>query len=554
MLKKTKRGKYNIILAYRVLSVLVSLTGVLVLLGLFSHAVSFPRSRAVNNPIIKFEQTSYNISSGGNQIKLIIDPGGYPLGFVRSEFTFDATKIKLNQEITTTTAFNRKISVTSMAQANSSGRVSIVLGLDPNDRNNPPTTLFELASLSFVPNTTSTNQSTTLSFVQANMQVVETNYVNLTFAVSNSTILVNPTSTSTPTRIVTATPRPINTPTLGGPTPTLTVGGSDYLIIERSALLALPTNTTGWNALKSAADASGGSPDLCNQDNRTHPGTTLAAALVYARTGQQSYADKAKSMIFAAMPTLVYPCSYASNAALSLGRQLGAYVIAADLIKLNDSSFRSWLSDVRTRIIGDTSHPDRRTLRQTAETGSHNWSTFCLASVIAADRFLGDTAMLDEDWRIFSGYGIAWGWPFQKSGDYQEIWSCVPSDSSKPTKLPISINTACTKSGYNLDGVQVEDASRTAFPTLGNYPAESAQGYVVQALLLSRAGFDAWNVNNQQVKRNALARERFGNLNYSGADYYVQWMINKFYGLSQTTRPAGYGRVFGYTDWLLWGR
>lgn len=343
------------------------------------------------------------------------------------------------------------------------------------------------------------------------------------------------------TPIATATPNP--------------GGSSDYLIINRNDLINLPTNNASWNSLKSAADASGGTPDLCNQNTRNHPGTTLAAALVYARTGDQNYYNKARSMIFAAMPTLKYPCTYnPSNGALSLGRQLGAYVIAADLIKLNDNNFNSWLRTARDANVGDTSHPTWRSLRSTARTSASNWSTFCLASLIAADRFLGDTAMLNEDWNIFKGYGTPFGWNFTKTGDYNEAWTCVPSDSGRSSILPIAINTSCVKSGYNLDGGFVEDNSRTSFPTVGNYPAEDAQGLVLQALLLSRAGFDGWGVNNQQVKRNALFRERFGNLNYSNADYYVQWMINKFYGLNQAKVAAGsvgFGRVFGYADWLF---
>ena len=64
--------------------------------------------------------------------------------------------------------------------------------------------------------------------------------------------------------------------------------------ISPAEIASLPTSGAAWTALKAAADASPGSPDItCNQDSRTHPGTALAAGMVYARTGTTSYRDKA---------------------------------------------------------------------------------------------------------------------------------------------------------------------------------------------------------------------------------------------------------------------
>ena len=332
-------------------------------------------------------------------------------------------------------------------------------------------------------------------------------------------------------------------------------GGSDYLFINRADLLNLPTNSAGWNALKADADASAGTPDLCNQDNLSHPRTTFAAALVYARTGDINYYNKAKSLILAAPPTLKYGCG---NAILSLGRQLAAYVFEADLIKLNDPGFNQWLSNVRTYNTGN--HCPWCILRETARQSANNWGIHSLTSLIAADRYLGDKNMVDEDWKIFSSYGVAFGWPFTKTADYNETWSCVPTNPSNSSKLPIAINTPCVKNGVNIDGAPVEDSSRTAFPNIANYPSEAIQGYTVQALLLSRAGYDAWNVNNQQVKRVQLFRERVGKIgqsggfNYWNVEKFVNWVTNKVYGLNQPTVPAGFGRNFGYTDWLFGGK
>jgi hypothetical protein len=100
--------------------------------------------------------------------------------------------------------------------------------------------------------------------------------------------------------------------------------------------------------MKKVADSSWDSPDLCNMDIKQ--GTqALSAALVYARTGTASYYTKTRNAIMSAIGTERSDCEI-----LSIGRQLGAYVLAADFIKLagsDDEQFRSWLSAMRTRTF-----------------------------------------------------------------------------------------------------------------------------------------------------------------------------------------------------------
>lgn len=283
-----------------------------------------------------------------------------------------------------------------------------------------------------------------------------------------------------------------------------------------------------------AADAAAGTPDItCNQNNRTHPGTALAAALVYARTGQASYRTKAISLIEAAYPT----ARVCGNSVLSLGRQLGAYILAADYVGYRGAGFVSFVSDIRTRELGG--HSRWHTLAGTAADTSNNWGTFALASLTVADAYLGDRNGLDRDFALFRDYGDGSS-EFRHTSSYSATWSCPvgyeinPKSCTDPTK----------------EGAPVEDASRTTYPSVGGYPAEAAQGYVVTAEILERAGYAAWALNDSQVCRNALWRGRVGNLNYSSADQYVTWVTNRRCGLTQPTKPGVFGRVFGYTDWL----
>lgn len=312
------------------------------------------------------------------------------------------------------------------------------------------------------------------------------------------------------------------------------IGGT--MIASPAELRVLPTTGTAWTSMKAIADGSLGSPDLTDQDNR-HSVKTLGVALVANRLDSDSYRAKARAAIMSAIGTERVG---AGNSILSLGRQLGAYVLAADLIGMSgaeDSTFRSWLSSIRTRNLGG--HSRWSTLRDTAIDSSNNWGTFALASLTAADAYLGDTVALERDWRIFAGYGNG-SWPFGRTSSYQATWACPEGFAINPA--------SCTD--LRKQGAAVEDASRTTFPTIGGYPAEAAQGYVITAELLARAGRPAWTVNNAQVCRHALWRQRLGNLNYSSADRYVTWITNARCGHSQPTVAAGYGRVFGYTDWL----
>ena len=239
-----------------------------------------------------------------------------------------------------------------------------------------------------------------------------------------------------------------------------------------------------------------------------------------------------------------------TNSILSLGRQLGAYVMAADYIGYRDPAFVSWVSAIRAQDYGG--HSRWYTLTRTATNSANNWGTFALASLTVADAYLQDQGGLARDWLLWKSYGDINGNDFETTSDFKQRgagWVCAPLTYSGDANLPIAIGQAtCTDN--RKEGAALEDAARTTFPTVGNYPAEAAQGYVLTAEVLQKQGYDAWNVNSKQACRNAAWRQRMGNLNFSNADHYVNWVINKRCGFTQPTQPAGYGRVWGFTDWL----
>jgi hypothetical protein len=120
--------------------------------------------------------------------------------------------------------------------------------------------------------------------------------------------------------------------------------------LSPSELMSRPTSGGSWDKIRNAAYGSWGTADLQNQDNK-HAINTLAGALVAARTGDTALRSKVRDAILAAKRSLDQSTEWQStNGVLAAGRQIGAYVISADLINLRsldvaaDNEFRTWLA------------------------------------------------------------------------------------------------------------------------------------------------------------------------------------------------------------------
>lgn len=361
---------------------------------------------------------------------------------------------------------------------------------------------------------------------------------------------------------------------------------STYGVIVSAAEIAKwPTSGTGWKNIKSVADHIGTDPDLdipdlTNQNNK-HNMKVLAQAIVFACTGDKAYQTKAFEGIMSAKGT---EQTGAYNSILSLGRQLGGYVIAADLIQMQTYfpqdyiNFRDWLWEIRTKDLGG--HAVFTSLIQTHEQYASNWATFAGASRIAADVYLLEDpvysvkakADLDRAAAIFAAWlGDRSMYPgggyFKKTSGYDSSWSCDP-DKWTAVNPPCS-KTAPTGENINLDGAIVSDISRggsfAATPGADgiSYSWEALQGVFVQAEILYRLyrlnpvlyPYPAYDWSNNAIQRamNFMRRINTG-WTLSSSEYYVPWMEAYRYNQPLPTIAAGHGRVFGYTDWLFFGK
>lgn len=327
----------------------------------------------------------------------------------------------------------------------------------------------------------------------------------------------------------------------------------DYLLMSKADLMARPMEGPAWDALIAWANEPPGVPDLRDQDRR-HGVITLASALVFARAADPVYGDRARTQLMSVIGTERVG---AENSILSLGRQLGAYVLAADFIGLSgadDDRFRAWLDDIRTRELAG--HGRWVSLVATHEDAPNNWGSFTGASRIAAGLYLGDSADVARAAQVLRGFlGDRSAWDRFQPVEGASSWACEP-DSYTP------VNPPCTSRGIDLDGAIVRDVDRGGnlrWPPgedgIG-YTLESLQGLALQAELLTVNGYgDVWSWSDQALRRAAGLVTRSGEAggltwNRSSVSYHVPWLLNARYDLGLPTEPAGIGRVFGYTDWL----
>ena len=338
---------------------------------------------------------------------------------------------------------------------------------------------------------------------------------------------------TTTTQTLAAPPAPV--PALRPPT------GSGSILISTSQLATRPMSGASWDSLKRAADAPAGTPNLADQ-NQSNNVLVLAKALVYARTGDPTYLAQVMGALHAVIGT------EAGARTLALGRELAAYVLAADLISLPsvdpafDATFRAWLASVVARPMVDGS-----SLRQTHERRPNNWGTHAGASRAAVAAYLGDTAELARIAQVFKGWlgdrSSYAGFQFQGLS-----WQADPSQ-------PVGINPAgSTIGGHSVDGVLPDDQRRTGDfawpPPCGNYPYGALDGALLQAEILWHAGYDAYNWQNQALLRAQLWLRSTG-CPPSGDNLWQSPLIDARYGTSfWNGAPVPPGKNFGWTSWL----
>ena len=345
----------------------------------------------------------------------------------------------------------------------------------------------------------------------------------------------SPVVTPSPTPAATLSPTPAPTPTpipTPATTPTPPAIG-DYILMSRSALMALPTSGAAWGGVTSWASKT---PNVNLGDlNADGDIVTLAKALVHARTGDAAKRTEVITALDRARASGV-------SRALELGRGLGAYVLAADLIGYREAVFVNWVRAQLTRPVSD----GPATLNECAAVRPNNWGTWCRSSVLIAHIYLGDA--VTQDVAMFRGWaGERSQYAGFKYGDLS--WQANAS-------APVGINPlGSSRDGHDIGGVLPDDQRRAGSykwpPPCENYVAEALQGTTLEAIVLEQAGYPSWDWSDRAIKR-AADFKYTNNCPFVGDDSFIPFVIDAKYGTSYAGGvPAQPGKGSGYYDWLF---
>lgn len=218
----------------------------------------------------------------------------------------------------------------------------------------------------------------------------------------------------------------------------------DSIWISAQEINRLPMAGKAWEKLYNEAQKNTVSPNLSNQNDQSNV-LVFAKALVYVRTGEERYRDDVINACMTAIGT------EDGGRTLALGRELIAYVIAADLVGLpsdKNATFRSWLRSTLTKKLSG------RTLRSTHEDRPNNWGTHAGASRMAIAVYLNDDAELQQAAMVFKGY-------LGDRNSYSDFIYGNDLSWQSDAQNPVGVNPkAATKQGWNIDGALPDDMRR----------------------------------------------------------------------------------------------
>lgn len=152
------------------------------------------------------------------------------IGFVAVEVAFNPAMVKLTQEISLpSTILKRVIKKTPMNEANTSGKISLVVAVDPSSNSNATSGSFVLAGLKFATKTTVANQETQLTVTESKTQLVDTDGTPINLKSKSLSLTLNPVALPTPQSTI--------EPVIPSPTPTpISISSNEVLVVSEPSV------------------------------------------------------------------------------------------------------------------------------------------------------------------------------------------------------------------------------------------------------------------------------------------------------------------------------
>lgn len=320
-----------------------------------------------------------------------------------------------------------------------------------------------------------------------------------------------------------------------------------------------------WRLLTRTSSEVPNPPNLADMNENT--GTlTLAKALVAVRLDDSTTSAALRDEVVNLLGLVIGTESGAST--LWIGRGVGAYVIAADIIDLpvthpqfDQIVFRPWLRSLLSREF------EGRTLQSCQEDRPNNWGAHCGAARTAIAAYLDDRAEMAKAATVFQGWlgerQAYSGFKFDVDAFGWMSDACLAS-APECQLLPVNPPGAIV-AGHNVDGVVVDDQRRAgAFswpPMYTIYTYGALGGAVVQAGILQRFGFDAWQWGNQALRRavewmyyDGDGKAKWDTCGDSNKRYVLD-LVDYAYGSNFIARmgcapdPSREGRNIAWTSW-----
>jgi hypothetical protein len=322
------------------------------------------------------------------------------------------------------------------------------------------------------------------------------------------------------------------------PTPTPTVG----IWIGEGELQRLPTSGAAFDALKARALGAIGTHNLGDLNSNADM-NTFAAALYAARTGDLAVGAKAiKALQDVQRASL-------GTRTLEPARNLGGYVLAADVLGYRDLEFKKWVGGVLNATL--QGHSGSKNIIQTGEFAANNWGTMARAATLIAGVYLQDTAIIQRGVKALKRF----------LGDESASNLMLFSDTNwhDDPKHPSGINRIVPG---RSDGAMPEDMRRGGeykeVPSKTGYAFEALQGVIVAAHVAWRAGlFDPFAYEDFAILR---AYDYLNRIKWypEGDDRWQAWLINFHskrlgkgivYAGPTMAPPSTPGKLMGFTDW-----